>query len=637
MSNLLKDKYPELLKEWDYEKNKDLNLSKLLSGSNKKAFWSCNKNHSFEQVVSKRTLRGDSCPYCSGRKVGYGNDFESNFPNLAKEWYQPKNDKLPSEITPYSHYQAWWQCRKNENHLYKSRVSNRTKNKSGCNYCASKYITYDNNFKYLYPEIAKEWDYEKNEKQPENIFPNTDKKFWWICENLHSFEQKVSNRVQLGRGCPYCSNQKVGYGNDFNSNFPEIAKEWDYEKNEKQPEEFTKRSGKKVWWKCKKGHSWKATVDHRTSRNDRCPYCANKMASDQNNLLINFPEIAKEWDYEKNEKQPEEYVHGSNERVWWKCKEGHSWKTGINHRTRKELKCGFCSNKRVSSTNNLAYVRPDLLKEWDFKKNSTSPEQVTFQSHKKAWWKCKEGHSWSSIVLSRTRMNTGCPYCSNQLVSKTNNLEYLYPEIAKEWDYTKNKLNPNEATSQSSKKVWWVCKQGHSWFATIGSRTPSKVGKSKGVGCPYCTLTPRSREEVYLLFELKQFFNIDENNHKIKLKRVEDVDIKLANEKVVIEYDGAYWHKDKAERDKAKTKGLQKAGWTVIRVREKPLKVLSRKYNVSSKTGEYKETVNKVLKKLNQLGYQVKGLDKYLERKTLVNKKEAENYIDKLLKEKNYK
>ena len=229
------------------------------------------------------------------------------------------------------------------------------------------------------------------------------------------------------------------------------------------------------------------------------------------------------------------------------------------------------------------------------------------------------------------------PILCKSISFKTNNLKYLYPEIAKEWDFTKNKLNPNEVTSQSSKKVWWVCKQGHNWLSTIGSRTPSKVGKRKGVGCPYCTLTPRSREEVYLLFELKQFFNIDENDHKIKLKRVEDVDIKLANEKVVIEYDGAYWHKDKAERDKVKTKALEKAGWTVVRAREKPLKVLSRKYNVSSKTGEYKETANKVLKKLDQLGHEVKGLDKYLERKTLINKKEAEKYIDKLLKEKNKK
>ena len=107
--------------------------------------------------------------------------------------------------------------------------------------------------------------------------------------------------------------------------------------------------------------------------------------------------------------------------------------------------------------------------------------------------------------------------------------------------------------------------------------------------------------------------------------------------KLLLSDDGSYWHKDKAERDKAKTRSLEKAGWTVIRVREKPLKVLSRKYNVSSKTGKYKETANKVLKKLNQLGYEVKGLDKYLVRKTLVNKKEAEKYIDKLLKEKNNK
>ena len=72
----------------------------------------------------------------------------------------------------------------------------------------------------------------------------------------------------------------------------------------------------------------------------------------------------------------------------------------------------------------------------------------------------------------------------------------------------------------------------------------------------------------------------------------------------------------------------------MIRVREKPLKILSRKYNVTSKSGEYKETANKVLKKLKQLGYEVKDLDKYLLRKTLLNKKDADKHIEKLLKEK---
>jgi hypothetical protein len=168
----------------------------------------------------------------------------------------------------------------------------------------------------------------------------------------------------------------------------------------------------------------------------------------------------------------------------------------------------------------------------------------------------------------------------------------------------------------------------------ISNRTPSIEGKQTGSGCPYCTLTPRSKDEIYLLFELKNFYKIAEDDHKIKLSRVNDVDIKLSNEKVVIEYDGAYWHKDKAERDKRKTKELQKAGWTVIRVREKPLKILSRKYNVPSISQDYKNNANKVLQKLDALGFNTNNLDKYLERKTLINKKEADIYISNILKKK---
>ncbi len=148
------------------------------------------------------------------------------------------------------------------------------------------------------------------------------------------------------------------------------------------------------------------------------------------------------------------------------------------------------------------------------------------------------------------------------------------------------------------------------------------------------SITPRSKEEIYLLFELKQFFNINEDDHKIKLKKIVDVDIKFNDEKVIIEYDGSYWHKDKAERDKEKTKSLENAGWTVIRIREKPLKILSQKFNISSKPMDYKNTANKTLKKLNSLGFQVTGLEKYLNRKTLINKKNADEYILKLLKQK---
>ena len=37
--------YPELAKEWNYEKNDDLMPSSVLPGSHKKVWWKCSKNH----------------------------------------------------------------------------------------------------------------------------------------------------------------------------------------------------------------------------------------------------------------------------------------------------------------------------------------------------------------------------------------------------------------------------------------------------------------------------------------------------------------------------------------------------------------------------------------------------------------
>ena len=57
-----------------------------------------------------------------------------------------------------------------------------------------------------------------------------------------------------------------------------------------------------------------------------------------------------------------------------------------------------------------------------------------------------------------------------------------HPDLMTEWDWEKNNnwgLNPNEITSHSGKKVWWICINGHSFEATIANRV-------NGKGCPYC-------------------------------------------------------------------------------------------------------------------------------------------------------
>ncbi len=134
---------------------------------------------------------------------------------------------------------------------------------------------------------------------------------------------------------------------------------------------------------------------------------------------------------------------------------------------------------------NLSSI-PHLVKEWHPTKNGElTPNDITHGSTKKVWWLCSKGHSFDSMPNSRTASKTGCPYCSGQSVSESNNLLGLFTEIAKEWHPTFNgELAPEQFTTGSSrKKVWWLCPKGHSYASVIGNRTKD----NKPTGCPYCS------------------------------------------------------------------------------------------------------------------------------------------------------
>jgi len=126
------------------------------------------------------------------------------------------------------------------------------------------------------PELEEEWDYEKNgDLKPTMISVNSNKKVWWKCKKCgNEWSATVASRMK-GRGCPYCSNQKVLTGfNDLASQNPALALEWHPTKNgELKPSMITPNSMKKVWWKCKKcGNEWSASVASRT-KGQGCPLC----------------------------------------------------------------------------------------------------------------------------------------------------------------------------------------------------------------------------------------------------------------------------------------------------------------------------------------------------------------------------
>ena len=197
---------------------------------------------------------------------------------------------------------------------------------------------------------------------------------------------------------------------------PEIAKEWNYEKNGNlKPEHFAANSHKKVWWKCPKGHEWQSTIKDRNSGNG-CPYCASKMVlKGYNDLQAVNPSLTKEWNYEKNNGlTPVDVTPNSHLKVWWKCSNGHEWQAAIADRNGGRG-CPYCAGKKVLiGYNDLQTINPTLANEWNYEKNNgLTPAEVTPNSHLKAWWKCSQGHEWQALISNRHKGN-GCPQCARE-------------------------------------------------------------------------------------------------------------------------------------------------------------------------------------------------------------------------------
>jgi hypothetical protein len=279
--------------------------------------------------------------------------------------------------------------------------------------------------------------------------------------------------------------------NDIYTVNEKLAKEWNYERNgEITPSDIAIGSQKKVWWKCEKGHEWQATP-HNRNYGTGCPYCSGRLPiKGENDLVTLFPDIAREWNFKKNQGlHPEDISYGSSKKVWWKCEKGHEWQTTPYHRCVQNTGCPFCLIDRRAQQkstpkqgDSLHDLYPQISCEWDYEKNGdVLPSMVKPKSAKIVWWKCKQGHEWKAKIQNRTSLNRGCPYCSGRYaISGETDLLTKNPKLAKEWNYEKNDdLKPSDVLPASNKKVWWKCKYGHEWQATVNSR-------NSGCGCPFC-------------------------------------------------------------------------------------------------------------------------------------------------------
>lgn len=206
-----------------------------------------------------------------------------------------------------------------------------------------------------------------------------------------------------------------------------------------------------------------------------------------NDIETLHPALAAEWDAEKNAPlTPSLVSSGSAISVWWRCPEGHGYRAPVYSRA-VGCGCPYCAGKRADpGKTDIAFLYPELMPEWN---DERDPHTILPSSHKMIRWRCARGHDYEAMPYSRVR-GSGCPYCMNRRVMPGfNDLASAEPNVAAEWHPDLNgALGPENVTRGCTKKVWWRCRFGHEWRATVYSRT-----REKKAGCPYCTGRYRSR------------------------------------------------------------------------------------------------------------------------------------------------
>lgn len=362
---------PELLEMWDYEINNDARVYPYLfdSTSREKVAWKCPECHA-QWARSVAAMRDDNtCPCCGvsaktifdrhqrlNHKPPKGIDHVSNYsleamlPDIACMWDARKNLPLSPDRIPYTSSDSyWWVC--SEGHSWKSSIDGIRRGNSHCPYCAGERDY--NILSFVRPDVAKTWHPTKNGGvTPDDVTYGSKEEYWWVCDQGHEYRAQVNVRCMEGYKCAVCSGHQVYADvNSLAALRPDIAQYWDYNKNESLvPEDVTSKSQREVWWKCEHGHedhSYRKSVKQMTEAKDRlCPYCANMdVKTGFNDLASCYPDIARQWDYDKNEgADPTNVLYCSTTKYYWKCEEcGYEWKSAVGGRTRDERGCPRCA------------------------------------------------------------------------------------------------------------------------------------------------------------------------------------------------------------------------------------------------------------------------------------------------------
>lgn len=471
------------------------------------------------------------------------NDLETTYSTIASEWDYSQNNGSPKDYTFASMYEAHWVC-STCGKKWTARIRDRVKSKwQLCPDCTIKKRGQERHKRALEqsgtitnPLLLKEWDYERNEKSPEEYTPQSNENVFWICSKCgYHFQAKINNRENRSGGCACCCGRVVVNGiNDLATTNPKLAAEWHPTKNgELKPTDVSYGMSTQIWWLCPEGHEYRATLNHR-SGGTNCPQCnagrqtsfaeqavffyIQKVFPDAINRYteifshgmevdIYIPSIRLAVEYDGMAWHKEDKLE--REREKYRICQEHGIKL-LRLKEKMPTENTYTADEYLGIEGNM-YEHKQLAQVIRFLLDKIDPES-NFLTRKKPYFV----HSGVDINIDRDEMEI------RSYMTKLLNGSFTdeYPAIAKEWHPTKNdKLFPTQIKPHSDIPVWWICPDcGYEYKASVGHR-------AYGTGCPKCGIRKSAQSKAKPVImcdlitheEIRIFNSIFEASRELKI------------------------------------------------------------------------------------------------------------------------
>lgn len=285
VTNCLAKRDPAAARQWHPSKNAPLTPRHIQAGSSRMVWWKCSKgdDHVWKERVANRTgTRKLGCPMCASRRLVKSNTLAAVAPRIARQWHPVRNAPLTSrDVVAGSTRLVWWKCVRGRDHVWRQSPKARMGGHD-CPFCRGKKTSVTNCLANQFPELAREWHPTRNRPlTPRDLVPGSAKRVYWRCQRDRSHVWRTSPNARVTgarrdrvRACPFCAGRRVSATNSLAALAPRVAREWHPSRNGAlTPADVTTGARASVWWRCARGHVWRAMVRNRGRKETGCPKC----------------------------------------------------------------------------------------------------------------------------------------------------------------------------------------------------------------------------------------------------------------------------------------------------------------------------------------------------------------------------